>query len=71
MLLFWKIRGTCQALRWSEAQQRYQCGLLVTPHEFLPWLPQRWSPRAMQFFHRRIAAGKGCDCTIETETIGI
>ena len=66
MLLFWQIRGACRALRWNDAQQRYQCGLLIAPREFLPWLPQRVLPHATQFFYRRIAAGKGCDCTVET-----
>jgi hypothetical protein len=43
---------------------RYVCGVLDDPRHWLPLLPSaaaRWLAR------RWIAAGKGCDCNLQTE----
>lgn len=60
-------RGTCRALDWDAAAQRYVCGVLTGRRDRLPawlrplagWL-QRRAPRW-------IAAGQGCDCDFELE----
>jgi Fe-S-cluster-containing hydrogenase component 2 len=68
MLLFRQHRTPCHALRWNAAQRRYQCGLIIAPRDHLPWLPHWLERPATKLLYRHIAAGKGCDCTIEIET---
>ena len=58
MLLSRRRSGTCGALLWSAAEQRYQCGALARPQRWLPWLPA-WLARAV--VRRWIAAARGCD----------
>lgn len=51
-------RGRCVALRWQGG--RYACGVLAArPHGWRGWLVRRW-----------IAAGAGCDCSLETQAPG-
>ena len=54
-------RGACRALVWNDGS--YRCGLLSAPRRFVPWLPAAWVRRLAA---RWIAAGTGCDCTLET-----
>ncbi len=61
VLLSRKRTGACKAVFWSEEQQRYRCGALV-----------RWGRRPFQrlftrLVRRWIAAGQGCDATLEVE----
>lgn len=56
-----RARESCAALAWDAAAQRYVCGMVVQPSDYLRWLPQRWQPRAGAWFAYRIAAGQGCD----------
>lgn len=65
-LLLGHRQGACPALQWQEPQRRYACGMVAAPASFLHWLPQRWSAFASRRFARWIAAGSGCDSTIET-----
>lgn len=65
ILLFWRRHGPCPALLWRPEEKRYRCGLLIDPARHVRWLPSRWSTTASRFFARRIAAGKGCDCSAE------
>ncbi|WP_077037011.1 hypothetical protein [Pelomonas sp. KK5] len=51
-----KRHGACNALRWSDGQMRYVCGLMTGP-TIIRRMVGRW-----------IAAGQGCDCSLETET---
>ena len=37
MLLSRRRHGACQVLQWSDAQQRYRCGMLVAPLQSLGW----------------------------------
>jgi hypothetical protein len=53
MLLTLRRRGRCRMLVWSGAEQRYRCGVLARAGRLKP-LAARW-----------IAAGAGCDATIE------
>lgn len=55
MLLSRRRRGACVALRWSVPAGRYECGALVR----LPFM-RRWVARW-------IAAGQGCDASLEVE----
>ena len=53
-LLSRRFTGACVALRWEGT--RYVCGALTAQPEGLRgWLVQRW-----------IAAGAGCDCSLES-----
>lgn len=70
MLISRKRRGACTALQWSDVQRRYQCGMLVAPLQSLGWRGEhalsRWfagwlSRRSVRW----IAAGKGCDSSLE------
>jgi hypothetical protein len=56
--------GTCPALEWNGQAGRYYCGMVVDPAHHVRWLPQRWERRASQWFARRIAADRACDCGI-------
>jgi len=52
-LLSRRLRGACVALRWDGG--RYVCGVLTSqPRSIRGWLVRRW-----------IAAGAGCDCSLE------
>jgi hypothetical protein len=57
--------GACDALVWQGGEKRYVCGVLDDPRHWLPLLPSgaaRWLAR------RWIAAGTGCDCSLQTQT---
>ena len=62
MLLSRSRHGACVALDWAEAENRYRCGVLAEPRRWLPLLPASWG-RALA--RRWIAAGIGCDATLE------
>jgi hypothetical protein len=68
-LLQW--RGPCRALQWQEATQRYVCGMLQNPAEFLPALPKPLEPWFRRRISRWIAAGIGCDSTVEVGEITV
>ncbi len=57
--------GACDALRWNETQRRYLCGAVSEPRSVLPegmgWL----APLFARLARRWIAAGIGCDSTVE------
>lgn len=61
MLIFRQRRGSCPALQWATPEERYRCGLLATPEQYLTWLPPRLKTLAQKLFKRWIAAGQGCD----------
>jgi hypothetical protein len=54
MLLSRRRQGRCRMLQWSAAEQRYRCGAMSGGGRLRRWLAARW-----------IAAGAGCDATIE------
>jgi hypothetical protein len=54
MLLSLRRTGRCRKLRWSDAERRYRCGVLDHGGRLQRRLAARW-----------IAAGAGCDATIE------
>lgn len=76
MLLSRKRRGACTALQWSDESRRYVCGMLVAPLPQLGWhgdgAVSRLLGRALTRTVRRwIAAGQGCDSTLERVTDGL
>ncbi len=70
-----KRSGVCSALRWDPAQRQYRCGALVEPAQVLAMALPRWmagfagraAPWLARLGPRWIAAGKGCDCTLEVD----
>ncbi len=63
--------GACAALRWEGG--RYSCGALTAPAEVLhaAW-PSRWLrpfvlPLLRRLARRWIAAGQGCDCSLQVD----
>ena len=59
--------GACSALRWSDGQARYQCGMVSDPGGVTgvnrPWLLRL----LLRGARRWIAAGVGCDARIEAQ----
>ncbi len=70
MVLSGRSTGACAALQWEDAQARYVCGAISQPADVLsprwrwaaPWLG-RWA-------RRWVAAGIGCDSTLEVQPPG-
>ena len=62
MLLSRRRHGACAALAWSEPEARYHCGALAEPGRWLPLLPPAWGRVLAK---RWIAAGMGCDATLQ------
>ncbi len=63
-----KRSGACDALRWDPAQSLYRCGVLSEPESVLGtrW---RWAAPLLRRLARRwIAAGVGCDATLQVDT---
>lgn len=75
MVLSLKRKGACVAVRWSEADLLYRCGVVVEPQkvvrQVLPaimlWLGPAVGWLLGKLAHRWIAAGIGCDATLEAE----
>ena len=55
----------CRALEWHEAQNRYYCGMVISPSHYLRWLPKRLNRFASKAFMRWIAADQSCDFDAE------
>lgn len=66
-LRFWRTSGPCPALEWSDSGQRYHCGLLLRPGDYLP-IPVVLETFAGHCMARWIAAGVGCDCDAEVQS---
>lgn len=62
-----KRSGACDALRWSKTESLYRCGVLTDAPGVLGtrW---RWAAPLLRRLARRwIAAGEGCDASLEIE----
>ncbi len=76
ILLSGQRRGSCEVLRWDEAGAQYRCGALVQPRKVLRaalpvglgWLAPLLLPLLRRMAGRWIAAGQGCDCSLEVST---
>lgn len=72
-LLSGRRRGACGALRWSSGEGRYRCGAITAPQEVLSEAMPRWlrpsalvlGPVLARLAKRWVAAGQGCDSTLE------
>lgn len=59
--------GACAALRWSDADRRYRCGMVQAPGA-VTGFTHPWAVRLMSALARRwIAAGIGCDARLQTQ----
>lgn len=75
MLLSRRRRGACAAVYWQETTGQYRCGALVWPDRAVrTGLPAGWerlatalSPVLRRMAGRWIAAGKGCDSTLQVQ----
>lgn len=75
IVLSGRRRGACRALRWNTETSTYQCGAVVQAESVLQAsLPQAlgfvvpWLARGLRRLGPRwIAAGKGCDSTLQAE----
>jgi hypothetical protein len=56
--------GACSALAWDEQAARYTCGVLDKASDW----PGALGRVAGRWARRTIAAGQGCDCSLEVET---
>ncbi len=64
-LYLWQNRGSCRALLWSDQKQRYFCGLVLQPANYLRYLPNWLAPRFSAYAASRIAANTSCDSPAE------
>jgi hypothetical protein len=59
--------GACSALEWVNQESRYRCGMLVDPQKYTG-LQAGWMENlTRRLITRMIAAGSGCDCSLEVE----
>jgi len=73
MLLFGRRSGACKALRWDAAARQYRCGAVTAPQDVmrqalphgLRWLAPAGAPLLGRLAYRWIAAGQGCDSSLE------
>lgn len=62
-----RLTGTCKALRWSDNDGRYLCGMVSAPGQVLPWLPAMAAPILSRPARRWIASASGCDASLVAE----
>jgi hypothetical protein len=79
MVLSRRRQGACSVLRWDPSTNRYQCGAVVDTRAVLvaalpslarplaPWLAERLRRLAPRW----IAAGRGCDCSLQADAVTI
>lgn len=68
MLLSRRRQGACTALLWQDRPRHYRCALVDGARQRWPALP-RWAEAALRRLARRwIAAGAGCDSTLQVQT---
>ncbi|MCW7540596.1 hypothetical protein OOT46_22485 [Aquabacterium sp. A7-Y] len=63
-------RGACAALLWSDGERRYRCGALSHPRRVLPPALAALAPVLKRVARRLIAAGSGCDSSVEASRPG-
>lgn len=76
VLLSGRRSGACAALRWHDETARYRCGAMIEAKSVLQEVLPRWlrtlapalAPVLGRLAGRWIAAGQGCDCSLEVET---
>ena len=68
VLVTGRRHGACAALRWHDADRRYRCTMVDAPEAAWPRLPAALRGPLMRLARRWIAAGAGCDSTLEVAT---
>jgi len=59
--------GACVALRWSDGDRRYLCGMVADPGG-VTGIAQPWVLRGLSSLARRwIASGAGCDARLDVQ----
>ena len=53
--------GSCKALEWRDAEQRYVCGVVSEPDRYLGVGSDRLGRALSALARRMISAGSGCD----------
>ncbi len=61
MLVSRRRHGACAALRWSDLDRRYLCGVVSDPVALWPALPRWIAPMVSRLARRWIGASIGCD----------
>lgn len=77
VLLSGRRHGACQALRWSESSLLYRCGAIMESRDVLDQAMPLWlrpialwlSPLMARLVKRGVAAGVGCDSTLEVASV--
>jgi hypothetical protein len=64
-LFLFQRKGRCRALLWQEENCRYACGMVICPDNYSRLIPRMFKKWVGAFIATRIAAGKGCDSSIE------
>jgi hypothetical protein len=64
-LFLFQFKGRCRALLWQNDLNRYVCGMVVCPDQYVILIPQKFRERAGRFIATRISAGSGCDFVAE------
>jgi hypothetical protein len=60
-----RTQGACAALVWRDEAGAYRCGLVEQPAAHLPRALAWAAPLLGRLARRLIAAGIGCDCSLE------
>lgn len=70
-----RLQGACVALQWSAPERRYVCGMLTAPLQAVGWrgkadglFATRLAGWLRRLSARWIAAGIGCDSTLQVVT---
>ncbi len=64
-LFLFQFKGRCRALLWQNDSARYLCGMVVSPDEYVRFIPKRFRERMGKYFASRIATKLGCDFDAE------
>lgn len=73
MLVSRKRYGACSALVWSDAAERYHCGLMLSAGAgradvaSVPWWQRPARALALHWVRRVISAGSGCDASLNVQ----
>jgi hypothetical protein len=68
VLVTGRRHGACAALRWHDAEHRYRCTMVDAPEAAWPRLPVALRGPLKRLARRWIAAGAGCDSSLEIAT---
>ena len=67
LALLWPHQAPCKALIWHDVENRYLCGMVMQPSNYLVWLPIFADKFASKLFKRWIVADTNCDADVSIE----